>query len=112
MAAAAGTTLAASGRDAPGTEEKRLTEAAGAQQDTQALRLSTRVRTADRAQLEAVLFDVRATRRPTPAQFQAAGREARVVGVLLDAGEPLHRLDRLPGLWPRAWLQPVEAGGR
>lgn len=74
-------------------------------------RLGSRVRTAGRGELEAVLLDPRAPRRPSPAQFQAAAREARVVGVVFEADQPLHRLDRLPGLWPAAWLQPT-AGSR
>ena len=72
-----------------------------------AYRLGSRVRTAGRAELEAVLLDPRAPRRPSPAQFQAAAREAHVVGVVFEAGQPLHRLDRVPGLWPAAWLRPA-----
>ena len=70
-------------------------------------RLGARVRTAPRARLEAVLLDPSAPRRPTPAQFQAAGREARVVAVHLDGATPLHRLAGLPDLWPPDWLDPA-----
>lgn len=74
-------------------------------------RLGERVRTASRARLEATLYDPRAARRPSPAHFQAAGREARVVSVLLDGAAPLHRLEALATLWPAEWLEPVARRG-
>lgn len=37
-----------------------------------------------------------------------AGREARVTGYRLGAGErALYALKGAPGLWPEAWLDPV-----
>jgi len=68
-------------------------------------RLGSRVRIVPRERLEAALLAREARLRPTPVQCQAAGRTARVTGVVLDGATPMHRLDRIPGLWPGDWLE-------
>jgi hypothetical protein len=64
------------------------------------------VRIVDRPELEAFLASPDA-QRPQPAQFGAAGRCVRVVGVRLDGEEPLYLLRDLPGTWREDWLRPL-----
>jgi hypothetical protein len=69
--------------------------------------VGSRVRVLDRPELEAWLGSPDASERPEPAQFAEAGRRKRVVGVRLDAGEPLYLLADAPGVWREDWLRPA-----
>ena len=69
--------------------------------------VGTIVRIVERPALEASLRSPDPRARPEPEQFEGAGRSTRVVSVQLGGGEPLYRLDGLPGLWRADWLRPI-----
>lgn len=74
----------------------------------QAFPLGSKVRIADRASLEEFAVKWRFYHKLQPEQFSCAGREAIVEKVgFYRGGDPVYRLEDIPGTWPEQCLRAV-----